>query len=48
MINCLTEVQVVAVGIVGGSDLTKITEQLGKTGVYFFLVDSIKIKLEMY
>lgn len=28
--------QVVTVGIVGGSDLVKITEQLGKTGIYFF------------
>lgn len=30
--------QVVTVGIVGGSDLVKITEQLGKTGTYFFFL----------
>ncbi|KAM1019435.1 hypothetical protein ACFX13_041522 [Malus domestica] len=41
MLECMRELRkVVTVGIVGGSDLTKITEQLGKTGVYFFLVDS--------
>ena len=28
-------------GIVGGSDLSKITEQLGKTGVYCYFVESI-------
>lgn len=27
--------QVVTVGVVGGSDLSKITEQLGSTGIYF-------------
>ncbi|KAM2157166.1 hypothetical protein ACFX1R_042769 [Malus domestica] len=42
MSECMRELRkVVTVGIVGGSDLTKITEQLGKTGVYFFLVDII-------
>ncbi|KAM1779511.1 hypothetical protein ACFXTH_040831 [Malus domestica] len=33
MLECMRELRkVVTVGIVGGSDLTKITEQLGKTG----------------
>lgn len=34
--HILVGMQVVTVGIVGGSDLSKITEQLGRTGTYFF------------
>lgn len=34
--HILDGMQVVTVGIVGGSDLSKITEQLGRTGIYFF------------
>ena len=30
--DCIVGLQVVTVGVVGGSDLVKITEQLGKTG----------------
>jgi hypothetical protein len=40
-------VQVVTVGVVGGSDLIKIKEQLGKTGTVKFSAYSSKFKLLM-